>query len=195
MGETRVDLLHLLEDLADAYPGALEETILTEIVANSLDSGSTRIEVMTDPAAATLTVRDDGHGMRRADLRRFHDIATSSKERGEGIGFAGVGIKLGLLVSDEVLTETRRGKDTSRLPGRSPAASVLRGSGWNRRDSSWTGARPCACGSRTRSRHCSIRHWSNAPCAATSSRSSMRVSTTSCRRITPVAFASRSMAW
>jgi hypothetical protein len=111
MGETRVDLLHLLEDLADAYPGALEETILTEIVANSLDSGTTRIAVMTDPAQATLTVIDDGHGMRRADLRRFHDIATSSKERGEGIGFAGVGIKLGLLVSDEVLTETRRGKD------------------------------------------------------------------------------------
>lgn len=34
MGETRVDLLHLLEDLRDAYPGSLEETILTEIVAN-----------------------------------------------------------------------------------------------------------------------------------------------------------------
>jgi hypothetical protein len=39
MGQTRVDLLHLLEDLRDAYPGDLEETILTEIVANSLDPG------------------------------------------------------------------------------------------------------------------------------------------------------------
>jgi hypothetical protein len=27
MAETRVDLLHLLEDLRDAYPGALEETV------------------------------------------------------------------------------------------------------------------------------------------------------------------------
>ena len=27
MGETRVDLLHLLEDLRDAYPGSLEETL------------------------------------------------------------------------------------------------------------------------------------------------------------------------
>ncbi len=34
MGETRVDLLHLLEDLRDAYPGELEETIITEIVIN-----------------------------------------------------------------------------------------------------------------------------------------------------------------
>ena len=110
MGETRVDLLHLLEDLADAYPGDLEETILTEIVANSLDSGATSISIATDPAQSTLTVTDDGRGMSRADLRRFHDIAASTKERGEGIGFAGVGIKLGLLVCDEVLTETKRGK-------------------------------------------------------------------------------------
>lgn len=40
MGQTRVDLRHLLEDLRDAYPGSIEETILTEIVANSLDSGA-----------------------------------------------------------------------------------------------------------------------------------------------------------
>jgi hypothetical protein len=42
-------------------------------------------------------------------LARYHDVAASSKARGEGIGFAGVGIKLGLLVSREVVTETRRG--------------------------------------------------------------------------------------
>jgi hypothetical protein len=111
MGETRVDLLHLLEDLADAYPGDLEETVLTEIAANALDSGATAIALIPDSSASTLTVIDDGAGMRRAELRRFHDMAASSKERGKGIGFAGVGIKLGLLLSDEVLTETRRGKE------------------------------------------------------------------------------------
>ncbi len=110
MGETRVDLLHLLEDLRDAYPGALEETILTEIVANSLDSGARAIRVTADPAQATLTVLDDGAGMQRRELARYHDVAASSKTRGQGIGFAGVGIKLGLLVCEEVLTETRRGK-------------------------------------------------------------------------------------
>ena len=51
MGETRVDLLHLLEDLRDAYPGSLEETILTEIMANALDSGASVISVDADPAA------------------------------------------------------------------------------------------------------------------------------------------------
>jgi hypothetical protein len=109
VGETRVDLQHLLEDLRDAYAGSLEETILTEVVANALDSGATRVRLLTDAANATLTVIDDGRGMQRRELARYHDVAASTKRRGEGIGFAGVGIKLGLLVSREVITETRRG--------------------------------------------------------------------------------------
>ena len=109
MGETRVDLEHLLEDLRDAYPAGLEETILTEIIANSLDSGASRITMTADPAQSTLTVMDNGSGMQRKAMRQYHDIASSTKVRGQGIGFAGVGIKLGLLVCEEVLTETRRG--------------------------------------------------------------------------------------
>jgi hypothetical protein len=110
VGETRVDLLHLLEDLRDAYPGATEETILTEVVANSLDSGATSITVLSEPARSTLTIVDDGRGMRRRELSRYHDVAATTKAKGEGIGFAGVGIKIGLLVSTEVLTESRSGK-------------------------------------------------------------------------------------
>jgi hypothetical protein len=110
VGETRVDLLHLLEDLRDAYPGATEETIITEVVANSLDSGATFITLTVDPVARTLTIVDDGTGMRRRELARYHDVAASTKVRGERIGFAGVGIKIGLLVSQEVVTETRLGK-------------------------------------------------------------------------------------
>ena len=109
MGETRVDLQHLLEDLRDAYTGALEETILTEVAANALDSGASRIQLLTDPVNATLTITDDGRGMQRRELARYHDVAASTKKRGEGIGFAGVGIKLGLLVSRDVITETCRG--------------------------------------------------------------------------------------
>ncbi len=110
MGETRVDLHHLLEDLRDAYPGTVEETILTEMVANALDSGASTIQIHTDSAESTLTLSDNGSGMRRADLRQYHDIAATTKTRGRGIGFAGVGIKLGLLLCDEVFTETFRGK-------------------------------------------------------------------------------------
>ncbi len=109
MGETRVDLQHLLEDLRDAYSGSLEQSILTEVIANALDSGAGRIRIQTNAAEATLTVTDDGRGMKRRELARYHDIASSTKTRGETIGFAGVGIKLGLLVSRDVVTETRRG--------------------------------------------------------------------------------------
>ncbi len=110
MGETRVDLLHLLEDLRDAYAFGIEETILTEIIANSLDSGARRVAIDTNTGDSALTVVDDGSGMRRRDLARYHDVAASTKARGQGIGFAGVGIKLGLLVAQEVLTETRQKK-------------------------------------------------------------------------------------
>jgi anti-sigma regulatory factor (Ser/Thr protein kinase) len=109
MGQTRVDLRHLLEDLRDAYPGEIEETILSEVVANALDSGASSIRVLADPGERTIVVVDDGTGMGRRQLARYHDLATTSKARGEGIGFAGVGIKLGLLVAEAVLTETRRG--------------------------------------------------------------------------------------
>lgn len=125
MGETRVDLLHLLEDLRDAYPGSTEETILTEIVANALDSGAATITITTDATAPAVTILDDGTGMRRRDLARYHDVASSGKTRGAGIGFAGVGIKIALLVCAEVVTETRRGKhhvaSTWRLASRQKA--------------------------------------------------------------------------
>lgn len=109
MGQTRVDLLHLLEDLRDAYPAGLEETIIAETVANSLDSGARHVAFTTDRDGSALAIVDDGQGMTRAQLRRYHDLAATTKRRGKGIGFAGVGIKLALLLCDEVVTETRRG--------------------------------------------------------------------------------------
>src|SRR6185436_7551475 len=66
---------------------------------------------------------------RRADLRRFHDLASTNKSRGEGIGFAGVGIKLGLLACEEVVTETAAASSTSRPRGRSSAENARHGDG------------------------------------------------------------------
>jgi hypothetical protein len=188
MGETRVDLLHLIEDLRDAYPGSIDETILTEITANALDSGTTRVTFECDPAQSALTVVDNGSGMQRRELARYHDIAASTKTRGEGIGFAGVGIKLGLLVCTEVFTETRRGKNhvaTSwhmasrhRAPWKwvAPAGRV-----W-----SPSGERLFASNFRIRSPRCSIPGFSRQLCAATSSRCSMPPSTSFLPDIIPM---------
>ncbi|MFQ6093456.1 MAG: hypothetical protein ACE5OR_12435 [bacterium] len=43
------------------------------------------------------------------NLEEYHDIAATTKIRGEGIGFAGMGVKLSLLVAEEVTAETERG--------------------------------------------------------------------------------------
>jgi hypothetical protein len=48
--------------------------------------------------------------MRRRELAKYHNIAATTKSRGAGIGFAGVGVKIALLVCDEVLTETHAGR-------------------------------------------------------------------------------------
>src|SRR5499426_1005203 len=89
MGETRVDLLHLLEDLRDAYPGASEETILTEIVANAIDSDATTLTFTADTGEQTLTIVDDGGGMRRRDLARYHDLAATTKVRRDRVRRSG----------------------------------------------------------------------------------------------------------
>ncbi len=105
-GETRVNLKHLLEDIRDSYSTPLAETIIVEIIANALDSRTREIRLFADPANSTLTIIDDGKGMSRLEFQQYHDIAATTKARGKGIGFAGVGAKLSLLTG-KVITETK----------------------------------------------------------------------------------------
>lgn len=109
MGETKVNLHHLLEDIRDSYPFPQEEVIVTELVANSLDSQASDIRFITDPQKSALTVIDNGKGMNKKELDGYHNIASTTKTRGMGIGFAGVGAKLSLLIAKEVITETANG--------------------------------------------------------------------------------------
>ncbi len=108
MGETRINLKHLLEDLRDAYPFTQEEAIITELLANALDSGASEIRFYIDKYHETLKVIDNGKGMAAKEFEEYHDIAATTKVRGKGIGFAGVGVKLSLLIAKKVITETRR---------------------------------------------------------------------------------------
>jgi len=109
MFETRVNLKHLLEDLRDGYGLPIEEIILTELIANSLDSKASRIEIFLLPEKNQFIIQDNGQGMRREKIKEYHDIAATTKMRGKGIGFAGVGAKLSLLVAKSVVTETKGG--------------------------------------------------------------------------------------
>jgi hypothetical protein len=107
MGETRVNLKHLLEDIRDSYPFPQEEAIIIELIANALDSGASQIRFAIDKERRTMSILDNGKGMTDRDLEQYHDIAASTKIRGKGIGFAGLGVKLSLLIAEEVITETK----------------------------------------------------------------------------------------
>ncbi len=109
VNETRVNLKHLLEDIRDAYTSPLEEVILTELVANALDGKALNISFNIDANNRVISCCDDGMGMKRAQLKEYHNIASSSKQRGMGIGFAGVGAKLSLLITEKVVTESKGG--------------------------------------------------------------------------------------
>ena len=108
--ETRVNLRHLLEDMRDSYSAPLEEVILTELIANALDSKATRIDFFVDTTARFIRCVDNGGGMKRQQLKEYHNIASSDKVRGQGIGFAGVGAKLSLLLAERVVTESKGGR-------------------------------------------------------------------------------------
>jgi hypothetical protein len=109
MGETRVNLKRLLEDIRDGYPYPLEEAIVVELIANALDAKASQIGFLTHPTLRIMSVIDNGNGMGEREFVEFHDIAATTKIRGKGIGFAGVGVKLALLIAEKVITETKRG--------------------------------------------------------------------------------------
>jgi hypothetical protein len=68
VGETRVDLQHLLEDLRDAYTGALEETILTEVGGQHVRQGHQERLGLAGPDAGDSVARERAH--RGARCRR-----------------------------------------------------------------------------------------------------------------------------
>jgi hypothetical protein len=109
MRETKVNLKHLLEDIRDSYTITLEEIILLELIANALDSGASRISFYINSPDNILTAIDNGRGMKRKELTDYHNIAATTKIKGKGIGFAGIGAKLSLLISQKVYTETKGG--------------------------------------------------------------------------------------
>lgn len=107
LNETRVNLKHLLEDIRDSYTSPLEEVIITELIANALDSKALKIKFTVNPEQKFIRIVDDGLGMKRKQLKEYHNVAASAKTKGTGIGFAGIGAKLSLLIAERVITESK----------------------------------------------------------------------------------------
>ena len=104
---SKVNARHLLDDLVDSYSYSVQEAVLVETIANALDAECRNISFRIDSKNKTLAIEDDGLGMNEMEFKKYHDLAESRKERGKGIGFAGLGAKLAHKITRKIITETR----------------------------------------------------------------------------------------
>ncbi|MEM3191378.1 MAG: ATP-binding protein [Candidatus Parvarchaeota archaeon] len=103
--------------------------LIIESIANSIDSKAKNIDMQLIKRGVdgyVFKIIDDGEGMsRRVFEESYHKFSSSSKPKGEGIGFAGVGAKLCFYLSS-----TTRVKTTTIGPD-GPLCSLM---WWNDRD-------------------------------------------------------------
>jgi len=109
IGEKRLSTVHflkLIQTLRDQFPYNALTALIVETLANSLDARSTRIDIFV--GNNYFKILDNGKGMNYEEFTDYHNIASLSKKRGEGIGFAGVGAKIFLDRAEYVITETKK---------------------------------------------------------------------------------------
>jgi hypothetical protein len=99
------DWKKLIRDFRDQFPYDPLTALIVETFANALDAEATKIEILA--AGDTYKILDNGKGMSQYELKEYHNIASLTKRRGEGIGFAGVGAKVFLDRAEYTITETR----------------------------------------------------------------------------------------
>ena len=103
---SRVNFKNMIQNLADMYSFNVDEVVLVECIANSLDAKASKIIIDFNPERRILSIQDDGNGMVSSQFREYHDFAMALKTRGEGIGFAGLGAKISFNIAYRVVTET-----------------------------------------------------------------------------------------
>jgi hypothetical protein len=90
-----------------------EEVLVLEAVANALDAKADNIYISFVKLGPNWYVRfvNDAPGMSKEDFENYHTLSLSSKSKGQGIGFAGVGAKIFLASDDgsEIITATMNG--------------------------------------------------------------------------------------
>jgi len=99
------DWKKLIQDFRDQFPYDPLTALIVETFANALDAKATKIEIHVDNNV--YKILDNGNGMTPYEFKEYHNIASLTKRRGEGIGFAGVGAKVFLDRAEYTITETK----------------------------------------------------------------------------------------
>jgi hypothetical protein len=120
-----VDRLHNLENLLDMYEYNELDVLINEAIANAVDAFREhsvklgKIDITftkKDSEVGYLTFHNNAPPMTEKQFygeSGYHKVSFSSKQRGQGIGFAGVGAKLFLVSKQggQIITITGKGKN------------------------------------------------------------------------------------
>ena len=116
--EMQFDNLHTLENFLDIYDNPAD-MVLTEALANSIDVNSSEVKITIGQLRShagkyLIRFEDNGPGMDASQFDNYHVGSRSSKSKGNGIGFAGIGAKVYLAAypDTEIITETCCGSDS-----------------------------------------------------------------------------------
>ena len=101
--DIEINVMHTLENFRDAYDDEASVVVL-EAMANALDAKADRVDIALKNQSVTF--RDNGPGMTQKQFRSYHKISGSTKTKGRGIGFAGVGAKVYLAIWKNTVIHT-----------------------------------------------------------------------------------------
>lgn len=107
-----IKLYETLLNLLNMYTYRDEEVLVLEAVANAIDARAKKIDITFERGRDNgyVNFHNDGAPMNKQDFENYHTISLSSRTKGEGIGFAGVGAKIFLASPEggEIITTTGR---------------------------------------------------------------------------------------
>jgi hypothetical protein len=135
--EVGFDTEGTLRNFIDSYSLSGEEEyslIIIESIANSLDALAKNIDLYLkhnkNDNKYVFSVLDDGKGMDKNEFENnYHRFSASSKTKGQGIGFAGVGAKLCFYFDKDIKVKTI----TRKRDNNSMYASLMRWDGINKK--------------------------------------------------------------
>jgi len=111
--DLKFDHYQTLKNLLNIYNYPPEEVLVLEAVANGMDAKAKRIDLKLSKNNDKyfITFHNDGIPMSNEEYEKYHTVSSSTKIKGQGIGFAGVGAKIFLGSENETEIITITGKN------------------------------------------------------------------------------------